>query len=167
MKNSKFCIAILMFAFCILNVLGCATYKYQLGKPPFDKGYIVSRDGYAIPEYTLGKDNSAPNNIDLAKDRFRRRKGIVEHYYKKMDYIENRFKMAFWDPCIIALKTIRGFFRLPSIAISDYKYEHNPRYREKVKKREQEEDAKEQARIQRLKDKLNTYIQKDIAKETP
>lgn len=167
MKKSKICTAILIFTFCISIFLGCATYKYQLGKPPFDKGYIVLRDGYAIPEYTIGKDNSVPKEINLAEDRFKRRKNIVEHYYKKMGNIENRFKMAFWDPCIVFLKAIGGVFRFPSIAISDYRYEHNPKYRERIKKKEQEEDAKETMRIQKLKDELNIYIQKNLAKETP
>src|SRR4030042_4048825 len=138
---------------------GCATYKFQTGKKPYDKGYVASRDDYLILEYTLGKDNSVPDRV-LAKERFKQRKGIVEHYYKKMGYIENRFKMAFWDPCILFLKAIGGVIRLPFIAISDYKYAHNPRYREKIIRREQEQDAREEARIQKLKEALNIYLKK-------
>jgi hypothetical protein len=82
-----------------------------------------------------------------------------------MGYIENRFKMAFVDPCIFFLKTIGGVFRLPSVAISDYKYEHNPEYRKKIIKKEQERDAQEEARIQKLKEELNIYIQKDLSQE--
>jgi hypothetical protein len=165
--NFKFNIEILIFTFCILNFLGCATYKFKLGTVPYDKGYVVLRDDYTIPEYTLGKDNSVSNNLDLAKDRFKRRKNMVEHYYKKMGYIENNFKMTFWNPCILFLKAIGGVFRLPSIAISDYKYEHNPKYREKIIRMEQEEDTKEEMRTQKLKEQLNNYIQKDLAKENP
>lgn len=145
---------------------GCATYKFQLGKKPYDKGYVVSRDDFTIPEYTIGKDNNVPD-LELARQRFKKRKGIVEHYYKKMGYIENRFKMAFLDPCILGLKAIGGLFRLPFVAVSDYKYEHNPKYREKIKKREQEQDAKEEARIQELKGALNVYIQKELTRERP
>jgi len=143
---------------------GCATYKFQRGKEPYDKGYVVSRDNYAIPEYTIGKDNSVPN-LELARERFEKRKQIVEHYYKKMGYIEDKLKMTFWDPPILFLKFIGGVFRLPSIAISDYKYEHNPRYREKIIKMQQEKDAAEEARIQKLKEELNSYIQKELAQE--
>ncbi|MFH0912666.1 MAG: hypothetical protein V1884_00050 [Candidatus Omnitrophota bacterium] len=158
MKRGLILVALTVF------LSGCATYKFQQGAKPYDKGYVVSRDGYAIAEYTIGKNNSVPD-LQLAKRRFKRRKNTVEHYYKKMGCIENRFKMTFVDPCIMFLKAIGGVFRLPLIAISDYKYEHNPEYREKIIKREEEQDAKEEVRIQRLKDTLNIYIEKKITQE--
>jgi len=145
---------------------GCATYKFQQGIKPYDKGYIVSRDGYTIPEYTIGKNNSVPD-LQLAKERFKKRKNIVEHYYKKMGYIENRFKMTFVDPCVMLVKAMGGVFRLPFIVVSDYKYGHNPKYKEKMIKKEQEQDTKEEACIQKLKDKLNIYIQKELTRESP
>ena len=143
---------------------GCATYKFQRDKAPYDKGYVASRDNYIIPEYTIGKDNSVPN-LGLAKERFRKRKDTVEYYYEKMGYIENKLKTTFWDPPVLFLKFIGGIFRLPSIAISDYKYEHNPKYREKIIKMQEEQDALEEARIQNLKRELNSYIQRELAKE--
>ena len=150
----------------LIILSGCATYKFQRGQKPYDKGYVVARDDYTILEYTVGKDNNVPD-LELARKRFKKRRNMVEHYYKKMGYIENHFKMAFWDPCIIFMKAIGGVFRLPSVAISDYKYEHNPKYREKVIRRERERDAKEEARIQKLKDALNIYIQKGLTREGP
>ena len=160
-KENKMKRAATLFLLVIL-LSGCATYRFQKGQEPFNKGYVVSRDDYIMPEYTLGKDNTVPDNIKLAKDRFRKRKNIVEHYYKKMGYIENRFKMTFLDPCILFTKMIGGIFRFPFIAVSDYRYEHNPIYREKIKKKEQEQEVKEEARIQSLKNKLNIYIQNDL-----
>ena len=158
----------IIFLFSLTLVLsGCATYKFNRGQTPPDKGYVVSRDDYAILEYTLGKDNTVPDNVKLAKERFKRRRNMVEHYYKKMGYIENHFKMVFWDPPILFLKFITGIFRLPCYAISDYKYEHNAKYRERIKKREEEKEAQEEARIKKLKETLNTYIQKDLAAESP
>ncbi len=148
----------------VLFLSGCATYKFQRGKEPYDKGYVVSRDDYAIIEYTIGKDNSVPN-LKLARERFNKRENIVEHYYKKMGYIEDKLKETFWDPPVLFLKLIGGVFRLPSIAISDYKYEHNPQYREKIIKMQQEKDAAEETRIQKLKQELNSYIQKELAQE--
>ncbi len=145
---------------------GCATYKFQTGKKPYDKGYVASRDDYVIPEYTLGKDNSVPD-LELAKKRFKQRKGIVEYYYKKMGYIENRFKMAFWDPVTLFIKMIGGVIRLPFVAIADYKYGHNPKYREIILKREQKQDAKEEARIRGLKERLNIYLKKELSREGP
>jgi len=154
----------ILLVLLVVFLSGCATYKFQRGKEPYNKGYVVSRDDYIIPEYTTGKDNSVPN-LEIAKERFKKRRQTVEHYYKKMGYIENKLKSTFWDPPVLFLKFIGGIFRLPSIAISDYKYEHNPQYREKIIKMQQEQDALEEARIQNLKKELNSYIQKDLAKE--
>jgi len=154
----------ILLVLLVVFLSGCATYKFQRGKESYNKGYMVSRDDYIIPEYTTGKDNSVPN-LEIAKKRFKKRRQTVEHYYKKMGYIENKLKSTFWDPPVLFLKFIGGIFRLPSIAISDYKYEHNPRYREKIIKMQQEQDALEEARIQNLKKELNSYIQKDLAKE--
>jgi flagellar basal body-associated protein FliL len=155
---------IILLVLLVVFLSGCATYKFQRGKEPYNKGYVVSRDDYIIPEYTIGKDNCVPS-IELAKERFKKRRQTVEYYYEKMGYIENKLKTTFWDPPVLFLKFIGGVFRLPSIAISDYKYEHNPQYREKIIKIQQEQDALEEARIQKLKDTLNSYIQKELAKE--
>lgn len=143
---------------------GCAPYRFQHGKKPYDQGYVVSRDDYPIVEYTVGKDNSVPD-LKTARGRFERRRKTVEHYYKKMGSIENNFKMAFLDPPFLFVKMISGVFRLPCAAVSDYRYEHNPAYRERIVKRQQAEDAKEEERIQKLKTELNSYIQQDIARE--
>lgn len=152
--------------FLLLFLSGCATYKFQKGQPPYDKGYVVSRDNYTILEYTVGKDNSVPD-LEIAKERFKRRRTSVECYYKKIGSVENRFKQVFWDYPAMIVKFIGGVFRLPFIAIADYKYEHNPQYREKVKIREEKEDLAERERIKSLKEQLNKYIQNDLAKETP
>ena len=153
-----------LIIFLVILLSGCAAYKFHHGEPPYDKGYVVSRDSYTILEYTLGKDNSVPNR-KLAKERFNRRRLSVEDYYKKMGNIENRFKMAFLDPAIMMLKLAGGICRLPFIAVSDYRYEHDPKYREKIKAMEQAQDAKEEGRINKLKEELNSYIQKDLAAE--
>jgi hypothetical protein len=150
----------------IILLSGCATYKFHKGQPPHDKGYVVSRDDYAILEYSVGKDNSVPD-IELAKKRFNKRRKIVEDYYKRIGYIQNHFKMAVWDPCIMFIKVIGGVFKLPSIAISDYKYAHNPKYRERILQLEAEEELREANRIKKLKEELNTYIQQDLSKESP
>ncbi len=149
----------------ILFLSGCATYKFHPGNTPYDKGYVGSRDDYTILEYTLGKDNTVPD-VALAKQRFNRRRRIVEDYYKKMGYIENRFKMAVWDPCMMFLKVIGGVFRLPAIAISDYRYEHNPKYREKIRQLDAESELRAETRIKKLKADLDVYLQRDLAKET-
>jgi len=145
---------------------GCATYKFRSGEKPYEGGYVASRDGYTIAEYTLGENDAPPGDLAVAKERFRRRRKHVEHYYKKMGYVENRFKMAVWNPIVYTLKTFRGILRLPFVAISDYRYEHNPAYREKVDRKEDERELREEVNIQKLKEKLYRYVQQDIALES-
>jgi len=149
-----------------LFLSGCATYKFHHGKAPYDKGYVVSRDDYAIPEYTLGKDNKVPP-LKVAKERFKRRRRVVEDYYKKMGFIENHFKTAVYEPPVTLLKMVGGIVRLPYIALSDYRYEHNPKYKERVKQNDAKQDDREAKRIASLKEKLNEYLVKDLAKEKP
>jgi len=155
---------IIFLVVLVLFLSGCATYKFERGKTPYDKGYVVSRNGRTFLEYTIGKDNSVPK-LALARERFKKRKNTVEYYYTKMGYIENILKITFWDPTVLFVKFIGGIFRLPSIAIADYKYEHNPQYRQKVIKMQEEQDAREEARIQKLKEELDAYIQKELSRE--
>lgn len=150
----------------ILFTSGCATYKFQHGKAPYDKGYVVSREDYTILEYTIGKDNTVPD-IKLAKERFKRRKGIVEDYYKKMGRIENHFKQEVWNRIVMFLQLMGSVLAMPGRIISEYKYGHNPEYREKIQKLEAEDYAREEARIKKLKEGLYTYIQRDLSKEKP
>jgi hypothetical protein len=154
----------LVLLFLLLFLCGCATYKFHKGQSPYDKGYVVSRGSLTILEDTVGRDNSVPD-LKLARERFERRKPSVEYYYKKMGYIENRFKQFFWDPPALFVDFIAGIFRLPSIAARDYKYEHDPQYREKITKMEEKQDADEAARIKDLKERLNAYIQGDLTAE--
>jgi hypothetical protein len=143
---------------------GCVTYKIQPGKPPFDKGYVVTRDGYQIPEYTVGKNGSVPDK-DVAEQRFKRRQKTVESYYMKMGIIESRFTEYVWNPPVTILKAIGGFFRLPFVMASDRKYETDPKYRAQIDKEEDEQFEKEKARIKGLREELNIYVQKDLLVE--
>jgi len=148
----------------MMAVGGCATYEFHRGEEPYDKGYVASRDDYIILEYTIGKDNTVPD-LKLAEARFNRRRRTVEHYYKKIGRIENNFKRTFWAPFEMFLGVLGGVFRIPFIAVSDYKYEYNPEYREKIDRIEEEREARQEARIKKLRDELNIYIQQDLAKE--
>ena len=149
-----------------LFLSGCATYKFHYGEKPYDKGYVVSRDNCTILEYTIGRDNSVSPDLKLTEERFKRRRKIVEHYYKKIGRIDNNFKKNVWEQFEMFSGFLTGVFRLPFIIISDYRYKHNPEYRDRIDRLEQERETREQARIKKLKDKLNTYIRRDLAKES-
>ncbi|MDD5408511.1 MAG: PKD domain-containing protein [Candidatus Omnitrophica bacterium] len=150
----------------ILLLSGCATYKFQKGSAPYDKGYVVSYDGKLIPEYTLGQSNSVPD-LALAKERFKRRRAKVEYYYKKMGQIESRFKELFWEPPAMIVDFLCGLFRWPFVAVADYKYNHNPKYKEKVDRLDEQTEELEKARVNVLETKLKAYMDTDLAKELP
>ncbi|MBU4472553.1 MAG: lipoprotein [Candidatus Omnitrophica bacterium] len=156
---------ILSLLLLVLFLSGCVTYKFDYGQKPYGDGYIVSRDGSVILEYTRGKDNSVPADLGLAKERFNRRRKAVEYYYRQMGYLTDRFKITLWDYPMAFIKGIFGIFRLPAVIISEHKYEHDPEYREKMKKIEEEACAQEQARVNQLKERLSNYIEEDLTVE--
>lgn len=155
---------ILALLFFTLILSGCATYKFQQSAPASGQGYLVSYDGKPIIEYTVGKDKSLPD-LGLAKERFRRRRPMVEYYYKKMGLIESKFKENFWDPPAMIIDFLGGILRWPFTAVEDYKYNHNPKYKERMDKLDEEREAFEKAKISGLKEKLQEYIADDLARE--
>lgn len=156
-----------VFIFLLLFLSGCATYKFQKGTAPYDKGYVISKDGRTVPEYTVGKNNSVPEDLETAKERFNRRKSRVEQYYEKMGLMKSRVEETLVEPPLMMVKFVGGIFRLPSIAYSNYKYEHDPKYRQEVIKLEDEKFNAEKNRIKTLREELAAYIQKDIEAEQP
>lgn len=155
-------ITALLFSVFILS--GCATYKFQKSPASGNQGYLVSYNGENILEYTAGKDKALPD-LALAKERFKRRRSSVEYYYKKMGLIEGRLKEFFWDPPAMFVDLLFGVFRWPFFAVADYKYNRDPKYKEKVDKLDEEKEALEKSRVNNLKEKLNAYIAKDLSKE--
>jgi len=155
-------IAILIISCFILS--GCATYKFQKSTSG-PQGYLVSYDGYPLPEYTLGKDKSLPD-LALAKERFKRRKATVEYYYKKMEKIQTRVSEFLIEPPQMIGGFLWGVLRWPWIAAADYKYNHNPKYKARIDRQDEERDALETAKMAKLRKDLDTYVVKDLAKES-
>jgi len=155
-------ILILLFFAFILS--GCATYKFQKSTSSATQGYLVTYDGDPVLEYTVGKENSLPN-LALAKERFKRRRPTVEYYCKQSGQIESRFKEFLWDVPAMCMDFVSGVLRWPFIAVSDYKYNHNPKYKERMDRLDQERETLEKARLNSLKEKLAAYIAEDLSKE--
>lgn len=156
-------ILILLFFTFILS--GCATYKFQKSDASGSQGYLVSYDGKPILEYTVGKEKSLPD-LALARERFKRRRSTVEYYYKNTEVIESRFKEFLLDPPAMILDFLGGVLRWPFIAVADYKYNHDPKYKERVDKLDEQADAAGKARINSLQEKLAAYIVADLSKES-
>jgi len=144
---------------------GCATYKFQRATSSKDAGYLVAYDNKPISEYTVGKEQSLPN-LDLAKERFSRRRLTVEYYLKKSGEIESRFKEYLWDAPTMVLDFLGGILRWPFTAVSDYKYNHDAKYKMRMDRRDEENDDFQRAKINQFKEKLAAYIAQDLAKES-
>ena len=155
-------ILVLIFLGFILS--GCVTYRFQKSDSDKAQGYLVSYDKKPLLEYTVGKNNSLPD-LTLAKKRFKRRRSTVEYYYQKMDQIESRLKCYLWDPPVMLVDLLGGVLRWPFTAIADYKYNHNPKYKERIDRLDEQRDEFEKARLNSLKEKLAAYIVKDLNKE--
>jgi len=155
---------ILILLFFVFILSGCATYKFQKPDSAKAQGYLVSYDGKPLLEYTVGKDNSLPD-LTLAEKRFKRRRAKVEYYYKKMGEIESRLKETFWNPPAMLVDLLGGVLRWPFTAVEDYKYNRNPKYKERVDKLDEQKDELEKARVKALKEKLAAYIVEDLSKE--
>jgi len=149
--------------FLIILLAGCTTYKFQKASPK--TGYLATYNDEPVIEYTVGKDKALPQDLSLAKERFKRRKETVEYYYKKMGLIESRFREAFLDPPSMAIDFIGGVLRWPFTAVSDYRYNHNPKYKERMDRLDEQNELLEQARVSGLKEKLAAYIAQDLTKE--
>lgn len=155
---------ILILLFLAFIVSGCATYKFQKSTSPGNQGYLVTYDGDPILEYTIGKEKTLPD-LTLAKERFKRRRSTVEYYCKKSGQIESRFKEYLWDVPAMLVDFVGGILRWPFTAVADYKYNRDPKYKEKADKLDEEREAFEKARVNGLKEKLAAYIAEDLAKE--
>lgn len=156
-------ILILLFLAFILS--GCATYKFQKSTSSKDAGYVVAYDNKPILEYTVGKEKSLPD-LDLAKVRFNRRRATVEYYLKKSGEIESRFKEYLWDTPTMLLDFLGGILRWPYTAVSDYKYNHDPKYKARMDRLDEENDNFQRAKVNQYKEKLAAYIVQDLDKES-
>ncbi|MDI6606299.1 MAG: hypothetical protein QME65_04055 [Candidatus Omnitrophota bacterium] len=157
-------ITVLILSLAFLS--GCAPYRIEKGiKKPYDQGYVATREGKVILEYTIGPDNKVSDDIELARVRFRRRRRAVEDYYKKMGIIENRLKENVSDRLGFFWGIVGGVFNMPVRIASEYRYNHNPEYRARVDKRLEEQEARAKARLEELKAELAAYIEEDLRQE--
>lgn len=155
-----------VFIFCLIFLNGCAPYRIQKGiQKPYDEGFVATREGKVIPEYTAGKGGKVCDDMALAQERFKRRRRAVEDYYKKMGIIENRLKEHVWNRFIYFWSLVGGVFNMPVRFVSEFRYNHNPEYRARVDKMVAEKEAALNARVKALQQELAAYIEDDLRKE--
>jgi len=156
---------ILVLILFVFSLSGCAVYKFQKPAASGAGGYLACYDGKPILEYTVGKEKSLPE-LTLAQERFKRRRPTVERYYKQMGQIEPRLKALLWDPPVMIVEFLGGVLRWPLIAVADYKYNHNPKYKARMDRLDEEKETLETMRVDSLRKELAVYIAEDLAKES-
>lgn len=158
MKLQRFILILLAFVL----VSGCAPiYKFQKDEKDY-KGYVAKRNEFLIPEYTVDDKKKAPDDLRVARSRFKRRKDTVEQYYANMSYIPQHSYITF--PKLIG-NMFLFIFRWPFVIVHEARYTMSDKYRERIDKMEEEKYQKEMARRKDLQEELNQYIQKDLEQE--
>ncbi len=142
----------------IIFLSGCAAYKYEISPKAYNKGFVVRRHGLLIPEYTIDEQENAPKDKQLASRRFKRRKDIVNYYYKQMGLIYNDAMTRTAD----FGNMMTGIFKLPKAAMENAKYETDPEYKARADKEMFDQEAKTIERRQDLREKLGEYIKRDM-----
>ena len=125
----------------------------------------MARFGYEIPEYTIDLNNKAPEDLFLAKDRFTRRKDTVESAYIKMGQIEDYITRYITHFPKIMWSLFANTIKMPFHIVSEYRYEHNEKYRQKIDDLDLQAKAKEEERVSALKNQLREFITRDLEKE--
>lgn len=153
---------ILLFLFCGL-FSGCTVHRFQ--KSQGLGGYGVARFGYVIPEYTVNLDNKAPEDLSLAKGRFKRRKDTVESAYIKMGQIEDYITRYITHFPKIMWSLFANTIKMPFHIVSEYRYEHDEQYRRRIDDLDLQAKAQEEEKVNALKSQLREFIKQDLEKE--
>lgn len=159
----KTMVRLIVLLLAVLSFCGCAVHKFQ--KSPELEGYGVLRFGYLIPEYTVDLNKKAPTDFKVAKERFNRRKDMVETTYIETGQIESYLRRYVTHFPIMICDFVYNTLAMPSHIIREYKYDHNEKYRQIVDERDAKEKAMEDKRRKELVDKLNEFIKQDLDKE--
>lgn len=142
---------------------GCAVHRFQ--KSEKYGGQVAARFGYVIPEYTVDLENKAPQDLTLAKSRFIRRNDTVETYYIRMGQIESYGRRYLTHFPRIIWSIFANFIKLPFHVISEYRYDTNEHYRNKIDSLDALQKAKEDAKTNQIREQLKEFIRQDLEKE--
>lgn len=130
-------------------------------------GYAVARFGYLIPEYTVDLDKRAPENAELARQRYKRRKDRVEKLSIQMGQIEDYLSRYITHFPKMMWSIFANTLKMPFHIVSEYRYEHNEQYRRRIDELDARRKAEEDARVKLLKEELREFIRQDLEKEKP
>lgn len=161
MKKTPISLWILCCLSCVF-ICGCATtYKFAPGGKKYDNGYVVQRNDVIVPEFTVDNLGRAPADLNVAKERFRRRKKTIIRFYQEMGY----FGSTITEDAQLFLSAFTVPVRTPIEGVKYNKYKTDPAYRAKIDAQDLEEEKKEQEKLRAIEDRMREYIEKDIAFE--
>ncbi len=102
---------------------GCAPAYRFVNTEKIKSGYTVQKGNIYLPYFTIDRSKQYPKELKLAKKRFKRRRRVVEKYYKEInpELFENYF--------ISFAKTIPFYLFYP-FAVIIMRFRGEPRYKE-------------------------------------
>jgi hypothetical protein len=145
-----------------LFLSGCAAlYTVERGGKTYNNGYVVKRNNVIIPEFTIDTKNAAPDDPEIARQRFKRRRHKILKFYEQMGY----FRITAVEDGKFFVSAIAAPFRAPVEGLKINKYEHDPEYRAKVDAQDEEEENKEQEKLKAIEAKMKDFIVQDLKVE--
>ena len=134
----------------LVFISGCLpVYQYSHRA---DGGYIIKKCSDSFPEFTVDSENQYPQDLALAKKRFKRRGKFVEDWYKKHEPED------ITNPYIASLKMFAGLPLKPFKLVLAVLTKEPPE--------ETEEEAEEARRVySEARRGMEAYIAQDCEKE--
>lgn len=145
--NKKQLIGVGVGVFVFLS--GC-TYYYKYHRS-LEGGYVIQKGADLYPEFTIDESRQYPQDLKVAKERFRRRKKFVENWYKKYEPGE------LMNP---NLAMIKEFFLIPLLPIRAIAAALKP-----PSKDSEQELEESRRRYSEARRELENYIAQDCKRE--
>ena len=134
----------------IMIISSCAPSYNFVKTEESNNGYTIKRGPLYMPFFTVA-DGEYPEDLKLAKKRFKRRKRIVEGYYKEND-------PELYDSSFLSvMKTLGVLLIYPLWVVTGFLKDEDDFYRE----------VEGIEAYQKKKDQIKAYIEEDLKKEAP
>ncbi|MBU1122591.1 MAG: hypothetical protein ABIH71_02900 [Candidatus Omnitrophota bacterium] len=106
---------ILTIGIIVLFILsGCSpAYRFVRGNE-VNKGYLVKKGRTEMPYFTVDISRQYPQNLKLARERFKRRREFIEKYYR------NEYPELFEGPFKSCIKFLSFYVFLPIAILREY-----------------------------------------------
>lgn len=142
-----------IIAAVIISILfsGCAPYRFvKIDKgSELIPGYYVSRRSVFIDELVFDENDKPPQDLSVAKERFKRRRKTVENWYKRY------YPFALEESPLIS--SLKSFFFLPFLPLVWAMVI--------LRQPSEKELARQDQKYATAKEKMRQFIEEDCRKE--